>query len=61
MSDLKLSDIRKAVLQLKALNRFNDEKGLKAYKLPIRNWPLFRKLKKAGKIYQTPSGSWDLK
>lgn len=51
--------IRKAVEALRRQNAFRKE--VKFYKVPVRNWELFDELRAAGRLVQTPGGSWTLK
>lgn len=51
-------DVRKVVKALKEKERLTLK--INAYKFPIINFPLFEKLKAAGKIYEVHKGVWEL-
>lgn len=54
-----VSDIRKAIESMKRANALRKE--VKFYKIPIRNWPLFHKMLKTGRIRQSrPGGPWEI-
>lgn len=55
MSDLIISDIRKAVSKLKHISKL--KKPVKYYKMQVRNPELFEKFKKAGRLKETRPGS----
>lgn len=51
--------IRKAVMALKLAEQ--RRKPVKYYKMEVKNFELFEKMKKAGKLKQVrPGGAWDL-